>query len=160
MRSSHGVLCLHIRRFLCYTAKSSKVVSYSFAVATYPREGTEISGNSQIEGIKPLQLIPARGRKNQRRKRAYAYPILPLQLIPARGRKHGRACGVLGGKVATYPCEGTETLMLAASLCIHALQLIPARGRKRFAGFPQVDSRVATYPREGTETASLSRTVF
>lgn len=36
-----GFLCLHIRRFLCYTAKNSKIVSYSFAVATYPREGTE-----------------------------------------------------------------------------------------------------------------------
>ena len=61
MCSSHGVLCLHIRRFLCYTAKSSKVVSYSFAVATYPREGTETFSLMRIQIIHKVATYPREG---------------------------------------------------------------------------------------------------
>ena len=152
-----GFLCLHIRRFLCYTAKNSKIVSYSFAVATYPREGTETRQKKALMQWVSLQLIPARGRKpNDTRTPRTAKSC---NLSP-RGDGNIRFTRLLATdlKVATYPREGTETALYPLSTGRALwLQLIPARGRKPSC-LPVffVQCFVATYPREGTETSRLS----
>ena len=175
---SWGFLCLHIRRLLCYTAKNSKIVSYSFAVATYPREGTETNTANGISlKMFQLQLIPARGRKhiclNQtgRYIDVATYPregtetcsaraISPgawLQLIPARGRKQNSP------RFRTYreplqliPARGRKQFQIQAFFLSTMLQLIPARGRKLdLLQLGRIVVLVATYPREGTETSLL-----
>ena len=150
MCSSHGVLCLHIRRFLCYTAKSSKVVSYSFAVATYPREGTETESAAVHEAHPGLQLIPARGRKLL----IFAFTIsgAGCNLSPrGDGNPSRRTIGWTTGscnlsprgdgnddpaflKLAHARCNlsprGDGNLMGSLYTTLYTLQLIPARGRK------------------------------
>ena len=154
MCSSHGVLCLHIWRFLCYTAKSSKVVSYSFAVATYPREGTETSVVSIHLFTVSLQLIPARGRKL----RAHILYFCDCRCnLSPRGDGNHRLCSILHGDVVLQliPARGRKPVFDFHLDRRHLLQLIPARGRKLFCFAVCRGRHVATYPREGTETKDL-----
>ena len=152
---SWGFLCLHIRRFLCYTAKNSKIVSYSFAVATYPREGTETSDMKNLCPQVQLQLIPARGRK---RCPCHDLPSRrELQLIPARGRKLRRVAilNEIPNRCNLSP-RGDGNFFIAAisSTCLE-VATYPREGTET-DGWPVecvASWNVATYPREGTETA-------
>ena len=140
--------------FCAILQKNSKIVSYSFAVATYPREGTETihhlqwyllvlgcnlsprgDGNKEAMGIladeSMLQLIPARGRKLPACRQSVARQ--GLQLIPARGRKHSSPQpSARRHLLQLIPARGRKLPTGPGVLHpLHLLQLIPARGRKR-----------------------------
>ena len=129
---SWGFLCLHIRRFLCYTAKNSKIVSCSFAVATYPREGTETAKPGSAEGYGCGCNLSPRGDGNIRRAglkvdhvscnlspRGDGNPATEATALPRRFRCNLSPRGdgnfdaihiqISPHCVATYPREGTET---------------------------------------------------
>ena len=109
--------------------KNSKRKRVGFAIAIYPREGTETIISCRHLAVNEIAIYPREGTETPGRDENGW--TKQLQFIPARGRKPFRASSfVVGTPIAIYPREGTETpsaLILAAA---QVLQFIPARGRK------------------------------
>ena len=141
---------------LCYTAKNTGTAPCSFAVAIYPREGTETHATDVGDGGDGCNLSP-RGDGN---------------LAAKLSRSHHRGCNLSPrgdgnvwprplpplDMVAIYPREGTETHPYPKMQFVPKLQFIPARGRKLSDDQVRVRApKVAIYPREGTETSSMLR---
>ncbi len=158
-----GFLCLHIRRFLCYTAKNSKICLIQFCCFNLsprgdgnertplhdaPGKSFNLSPRGDGNHIKRYHAMPSfhqgfnlspRGDGNHMLDR-YGRRWIAFQLIPARGRKHDNLCRA--------PLRSW-------------FQLIPARGRKQTAKCMDCPwNQVATYPREGTETVQRLRRSF
>ena len=125
-----GVMC----SFLLF-AEDFRGLSAKFAIAIYPRKGTETQRSTADLQRPELQFIPARGRKPFAF--AHAFKPLILQFIPARGRKQpamGRTAGA--ESIAIYPRKGTETRPYVIDLSV---------------------IHIAIYPRKGTETPTRQR---
>ena len=121
-----------------------------YAVAIYPREGTETSADHRRRTSRKLQFIPARGRKPQVSSRVpicihvAIYPREGTETVSGIFRAQTRRCNLsprgdgnrISGirtpyvTVAIYPREGTETRRICLPSTAVKLQFIPARGRK------------------------------
>ena len=108
---------------------------------------------------RPLQFIPARGRKPALHPRVVGSGENRCNLSPRGDGNREVMRQAEREYVAIYPREGTETISKSHIASPLWLQFIPARGRKPthqhhwFCRHPPV----AIYPREGTETCSHQR---
>ena len=174
--------------------KNSKRKRVGFAIAIYPREGTETQRSSHIPARSRLQFIPARGRKPRHEIDGHAksdcnlsprgdgnvlldvskHEASQLQFIPARGRKLytsilellflGQDCNlsprgdgnrparqfIRVGKIAIYPREGTETIIIWRKLPSSSdCNLSPRGDGNHLTSTLQRFLLIAIYPREG-----------
>lgn len=86
-----GIIRVSYASFLI-PAKNFAVFWVKFAIAIYPRKGTETTIRPCKTFTVKLQFIPARGRK--RSITGAAVMAVALQFIPARGQKSTSATGV------------------------------------------------------------------
>ena len=145
---------------LCYTAKNTGTAPCSFAVAIYPREGTETLLLSTSVASPVLQFIPARGRK--RLSSITPSSHLGCNLSPRGDGNQVRARNDAKRLGCNLSPRGDGNSTMRRILPTGGrLQFIPARGRKPFT--PLSDNEifvVAIYPREGTETRCIPPLAF
>ena len=152
----HGVFYACIFGGFCaILQKNSKIVSYSFAVATYPREGTETCSFNSISFAHLVATYPREGTETSRPPCLAKNHRFGRNLSP---RGDGNIPYLIPWVVATgrnLSPRGDGNITSSMPRKLKPSQLIPARGRKLHFRGVKYDNAVfvATYPREGTETA-------